>query len=275
MATYAIGDVQGCFKTLCALLERIEFRHDSDQLWFVGDLVNRGPDSLACLRFVRALNDRAVAVLGNHDLHLLAVSEGVGKPGRLDTLAPILDAPDRVELLDWLRGRPMMHSAGEFVMVHAGLLPQWDVALANHLAREVEFALRGSGYRALLANMYGNTPDAWREDLPEMDRHRITINAMTRMRTLTDGKFIDVSFKGKLADLPDGLAPWFEHCHPTFLKKTVVAGHWSALGLHVTPRFFGIDTGCVWGNQLTAIRLEDRKVYQQPCKESSIPKGWD
>ena len=275
MATYAIGDLQGCFQTMEALLAKIAFNRSSDRLWFVGDLVNRGPGSLECLRFVRHLADRAIVVLGNHDLHLLAVAEGLGKSGKHDTLAPILNAPDRDELLHWLRNRLMMHAEGDFVMVHAGLLPQWDIALAMNLARELEATLRGTDYRSLLGNMYGNEPDIWRDDLAGMDRCRIAINAMTRMRVVTGGARMDLKFKGGLANLPDDRSPWFDRRHSSFADKTFIAGHWSALGLHVSSRFIGIDTGCVWGRELTAVRLEDRMIFQVPCAESSVPKGWD
>lgn len=275
MATYAIGDLQGCFNTMEALLAKIAFKRSQDRLWFVGDLVNRGPDSLGCLRFIRHLGDRAFVVLGNHDLHLLAVAEGLGKAGKRDTLAPILAAPDRDELLHWLRNRQMLHAEGKFVMVHAGLLPQWDLALARKLAHEVEAALRGKDYRSLLAEMYGNKPDTWRDDLTGTDRLRIAINAMTRMRVVTDTGRIDLNFKSEIGNLPEGLSPWFERKHPSYVDKTIVAGHWSALGLYVSPGFLGIDTGCAWGRELTAIRLEDRMVFQVPCAESTIPDGWD
>ncbi len=274
MATYAIGDLQGCFRTLQELLAKIGFKRD-DHLWFVGDLVNRGADSLECLRYVRRLGDRAVVVLGNHDLHLLAVAEGLGKSGKHDTLAPILNAPDGPDLLHWLRTRQLIHAEGKFVMVHAGLLPQWDYTLALGLARAVEAALRGENYDALLASMYGNDPDIWRDELAGMDRFRITINAMTRMRVVTATGRMNVKFKGELAVLPDDLTPWFVRKHSSFADKTIIAGHWSALGLHVYPGFIGIDTGCIWGRELTAVRLEDGKVFQVPCAEISVRSGWD
>ena len=275
MATYAIGDLQGCFHTLEALLAKIAFDRSCDRLWFVGDLVNRGPGSLECLRFIRQLADRAVVVLGNHDLHLLAVAEGFGRSGKHDTLAPVLSAPDRDELLRWLRNRAMIHAEGEFVMVHAGLLPQWDLALAMRLAHEVEAALRGDDYRSLLANMYGNEPDTWHEDLAGNDRLRIAINVMTRMRVVTDDGRVDLKFMGELVNLPKGLAPWFARSHSSFADKTIVSGHWSALGLHVSSRFIGIDTGCIWGGELTAVRLDDRTIFQVPCAESSVLHWWD
>ncbi|MEP7154831.1 MAG: symmetrical bis(5'-nucleosyl)-tetraphosphatase [Betaproteobacteria bacterium] len=275
MATYAIGDLQGCFATLQVLLDKIDFNRAKDRLWFVGDLVNRGPASLECLRFVVGLGDRAITVLGNHDLHLLAVSEGLARQGKHDTLGPILEAPDRVQLLTALRHSRMLHVDGDNVMVHAGLLPQWSLGLSQQLAGEVEDALRGPGYRDLLAGMYGNEPAMWSDRLNGMDRHRITINAMTRMRVLNERNELDLKFKGEIEDLPPGFSPWFERRHASFAEKFIVAGHWSALGLRVTSHFAGLDSGCVWGRELTACRLEDRTVFQVPCAETALPKGWD
>jgi bis(5'-nucleosyl)-tetraphosphatase (symmetrical) len=279
MATYAIGDLQGCFKTLERLLDKVGFATASDRLWFVGDLVNRGPGSLECLRYVKSLGGRAVTVLGNHDLHLLAVAAGHGKSGANDTLQPILDAIDRDDLLHWLRQQQLLHAEGDFVMVHAGLLPEWDLSLAQRLADEVQTHLRSADYLSLLANMYGNQPDHWSEKLSGIDRHRITINAMTRMRALEIRKkknaLIDLKFKGEITDMPGELRPWFNCRHPSFENKTVIAGHWSALGLHISKNFIGLDTGCVWGRELTALRLDDRKVFQVPCAEERIPAGWD
>lgn len=275
MATYAIGDLQGCFNTLNALLAKINFDAAKDRLWFVGDLVNRGPGSLECLRFIRQLGDNATVVLGNHDLHLLARAEGLVKPGKHDTLAPILNAPDRDLLLHWLRHQRLLYTEGEFLMVHAGLPPQWDFALAIQLAREVERALRGGTYRDLLANMYGNDPDCWRDDLSSSERQRLSINAMTRMRVVTKSGQVDFDFKRGLADLPNDLAPWFDSIDASFADKTIIFGHWSALGLHMSNRTIGIDTGCAWGRELTAVRLMDRMVFQVPCAEVGIRRDWD
>src|SRR5258706_501877 len=182
MAVYAIGDRQGCFEPLERLVEAIHFDRSRDRLWFVGDLVNRGPDSLACLRYVKSLGDAAVTVLGNHDLHLLCVAEGIQKSKRRDTLEQVLDAPDRGELVDWLRHRALMHVEGGIALVHAALLPEWTVAKARALAAEVEAALRGRDYRSVLERMYGDEPDRWRDDLAGIDRLRVVINAMTRLR---------------------------------------------------------------------------------------------
>lgn len=275
MATYAIGDLQGCFETLKELLAKLEFDRKKDKLWFVGDLVNRGPDSLACLRFVRELGKSASVVLGNHDLHLLALAEGVSKAGKNDTLESVLNAPDRDAILHWLRQQQLVHADGEFVMVHAGLSPQWSLARSLQQSNDIEAALQGGEYREFLANMYGNEPDLWRDDLSPTDSLRYSINAMTRMRVVSKTGRLDLRFKGSLRELPKSLSPWFDNLHSSFADKTIIAGHWSALGLHLTRQFIGIDTGCVWGRELTALRLEDRMVFQVPCAENTVAKGWD
>ena len=261
MATYAIGDVQGCYDELRTLLESISFS-GADRLWFVGDLVNRGPKSLEVLRFVRSLGSRAVAVLGNHDLHLIAQHEGVERPRADDSFCDVLAAPDRAELVDWLRLRPMMHAEGEFAMVHAGLLPGWPVEKALSLGTEVERALRDTRYREFLRSMYGSKPDEWREDLSGWDRLRVIVNAMTRMRFCTVGGRMEFRAKGR--DAPEGYRPWFETRPPE--PGLLVCGHWSALGLKLTPQIALLDSGCVWGGALTALRLEDRRVTQVKCR---------
>jgi bis(5'-nucleosyl)-tetraphosphatase (symmetrical) len=271
MSTYVIGDLQGCFKSLQALLEKMHFNRAKDRLWFVGDLVNRGPHSLECLRFVKELGVTATVVLGNHDLHLLAVDEDIARAGKSDTLAPILAATDRNSLMDWLRQRPLLHIEDDFVLVHAGLPPQWSLSLAKNMAGELETALRGNSYRAFLKNMYGNEPARWREELSQTDRLRFAINAMTRMRIVNDDGDMDLQFKGGLRELPDGMSPWFDRLHVSFATKTIVAGHWSALGLHLSPNAICLDTGCVWGRDLTAVRLEDRMVIQVPCADTVTP----
>jgi len=210
MATYAIGDIQGCFQGLQLLLDEIGFDLLSDRLWFVGDMVNRGPDSLATLRFVRGLGERAVAVLGNHDLHLLTVAEGLEKLRRDDTLDDVLAAPDREELLVWVRHRPLMHYEDGIAMVHAGLLPSWSVSRALELAAEIESKLRNESYRSFLAKMYGNRPDRWNESLTGYDRLRVIVNAMTRMRFCTPKGIMEFKVKGKIANAPKGHLPWFD-----------------------------------------------------------------
>ena len=261
MATYAIGDIQGCFDELQALLEKVGYGK-KDRLWFVGDLVNRGPKSREVLRFVRGLGKRAVVVLGNHDLHLVTQHEGFAKPRGDDTFTDVLEARDREELVDWLRKRPMMHAEGGYAMVHAGLLPQWSVRKAVKLGAEVEAALRARSYRKFLANMYGSKPDEWSDGLEGWDRLRVIVNAMTRMRFSTPQGKMD--FKAKGARAPEGYRPWFELRAPE--NEKLVFGHWSALGLKVTQRVAALDSGCVWGGKLTAMRLEDRKLYAVPCR---------
>ena len=267
MATYAIGDLQGCLSPLERLLEKVGFRSSHDRLWFVGDLVNRGSQSLATLRFVKSLGNRAICVLGNHDLHLLNVAAGYSTQHRDDTLDDILNAPDRDVLLEWLRHRPLMHVEGEYAMVHAGLLPEWDVQKARGLAAEVEAGLRGSAYLGLLENLYGNQPDRWSDALAGHDRLRVVINAMTRLRLCsTDGR-MEFSHKGGIGHQPNGFMPWFAVPGRRSQDATMVCGHWSALGLRVEKNLLALDSGCFWGGQLSAVRLEDRQVFQADCAD--------
>src|SRR5437016_8008115 len=265
MAIYAIGDVQGSFEELGVLLGSVGFDGDKDRLWFVGDLVNRGPASLATLRFVRDLGERALAVLGNHDLHLLALAHGVVKEREDDTLAEVLAAPDRDELIDWLRHRPMIHVEANYVLVHAGLLPQWDVATAKALAREVETELRGPRHEEFLAQLYGSLPDRWNDKLRGIERLRVIVNAMTRLRFCTPEGVMEFRTKGETAEAPPGYLPWFEVPGRKSVDHTLVCGHWSALGLRIAPNLLALDSGCVWGGKLSAVRLEDRRLYQVPC----------
>jgi bis(5'-nucleosyl)-tetraphosphatase (symmetrical) len=262
MATYAIGDVQGCIDELHALLAQLSFNAARDRLWFVGDLVNRGPASLEVLRFVRGLGEKAVVVLGNHDLHLLCVAGGYARKRADDTLDELLAAPDGPQLLDWLRGRPLMHAENGYAMVHAGLLPQWSVEKALGLAREAEHSLRAPAYRDFLANMYGGTPAAWRDDLAGWDRLRVIVNAMTRLRFCNAGGEMELRANG--AEAPLGFRPWFE-LRPTG-ELPIVCGHWSTLGLRLTEKLIALDSGCVWGGSLSALRLEDRALFQVPCR---------
>lgn len=267
MATYAIGDLQGCFAPLQRLLAKCEFDRSRDQLWFVGDLVNRGPDSLAVLRFVKTLEDSAIVVLGNHDLHLLTVAAGFVKPQRGDTLSEILDAPDRVALLDWLRRRPLLHQGLGYTMIHAGLLPSWTIDQAQSLAREVEDVLRGDRYLDYLAHMYGNTPNQWRDDLTGWDRLRLITNTLTRLRICTADGVMEFSHKGELKDIPAGHTPWYEAPGRLSADAPIVCGHWSALGLKLESKLLALDTGCLWGRRLSAVRLEDRELFQVACDE--------
>lgn len=269
MATYAIGDLQGCYAPLQRLLEKAEFDSDNDRLWFVGDLVNRGPDSLAILRFVKSLGKRAVVVLGNHDLHLLAVAAGFVKAHRSDTLDEILTAPDREELLEWLRFRPLLHRDIGYTMVHAGLLPQWTIDQAQSLAREVETALRGPDHQAFLANMYGNQPNFWHDELRGWDRLRLITNAFTRLRICTVAGEMEYSHKGEIADIPDGYYPWADVPGRRSVDEKIICGHWSAQGLRLESNLLALDTGCLWGQCLSAVRLEDRALFQVECIEFS------
>src|SRR5512133_193543 len=271
MATYAIGDVQGCLGALRQLLDTLGYDSSRDRLWFVGDLVNRGPDSLGTLRLVRSLGEGAVTVLGNHDFHLLAVAAGCAKKHRSDTLDAVLAAPDREELLDWLRRRPLLHVEGNWAMVHAGLLPQWDLATAQSLAHEVEAALRGADWRDFLATLYGDTPDSWSESLRGADRLRVIVNAMARMRFCTAGGTIELHTKGETAAAPPGYFPWFDAPGRASRDHTLICGHWSTLGLKLRPDLLALDSGCVWGGRLSAVRLEDRKLFQVPCEQCQIP----
>jgi len=265
MATYAIGDVQGCYDQLRRLLDQIVFEPGRDHLWFVGDLVNRGLQSLEILRFVKGLERGAVTTLGNHDLHLLVVAEGFRKPHRSDTLDAVLSAPDRDELLAWLRQQRMIYAEAGYVMVHAGLLPQWTVAQAIDLAREVESALSGENWREFLRHMYGNEPSQWRDDLAGYDRLRVVVNAMTRMRLCTADGVMEFSHKTGPRDLPAGFMPWYEVPNRASRVTPIISGHWAALGLMMRPDVLAIDTGCVWGRSLSAVRLEDRTLYQCDC----------
>ncbi|MGE4446766.1 MAG: symmetrical bis(5'-nucleosyl)-tetraphosphatase [Azospira sp.] len=272
MATYAVGDIQGCFASLQSLLEKCSFSPEFDRLWLVGDLVNRGPRSLETLRFVKGLGDRAVTVLGNHDLSLLMAAEGFGKRHRSDTIDDILAAPDRDELLHWLRHQRLMHVQGDYAMVHAGLLPAWSVAEARALAGEVEQALQAENYREFLANMWGSEPGAWDSSLTGWPRLRVIVNAMTRMRFCSPAGEMDFKAKGELSQAPAGYLPWFEVPGRRSAATVLVTGHWSALGLRLEPNLLALDSGCLWGGKLSALRLEDRALFQVDCAaDEAVP----
>jgi len=274
MAIYAVGDIQGCYHELEQMLELIEFDSQKDKLWLVGDLVNRGADSLSVLRLIKSMGDAAITVLGNHDLHLLAVAAGVAELHHSDTLDEILAAPDRDELLTWLRQQRMLHVQDNFVLLHAGLLPDWSVQQAVTLAHEVEQALRGADYVTFLKKMYGNTPHQWDESLTGYARLRVITNALTRMRICTLQGEMQFKFKGEVGDVPDGYLPWFEVPQRASEEATVVFGHWSALGLIAKPNVIALDTGCLWGGAMTAIRLQDRKLFQVKCIKQTTKKDW-
>jgi bis(5'-nucleosyl)-tetraphosphatase (symmetrical) len=265
MTTYAIGDVQGCYEELRELIALLKFDPKRDRIWFVGDLVNRGPQSLEVLRYVRSLGDAAITVLGNHDLHLLAIAHGGQDHLRADdTLDEILNAKDRDELLHWLRHRPLMHYDANLnvALLHAGLPPQWDLKTAQACARELESALRNDdAMRELFAHMYGNQPDRWSPQLRGVDRLRFITNCFTRLRVCDRDGRLNLKFKGTLQTIPEGLVPWFRAPHRQSERFTVVCGHWSALDYYdsrnTDERVLAIDTGCVWGGRLCAVRLDE------------------
>ena len=273
MAVYAIGDVQGCRTELSALLEKLNFDTASDQLWLVGDLVNRGPDSLGVLRLVKGLGDSAITVLGNHDLHLLAVALASETPGIRHTMDDVLTAPDRDELIDWLRQRPLAHydAALDTLMVHAGVPAQWDALKTLQLARELEEALRGPDAGEFLTAMYGREPSIWSDSLQGFDRLRCITNGLTRLRYCQPDGTMDFACKLPVGQQPDGLLPWFDLAYRQLGSRRVVFGHWSALGYMERDNLLALDTGCIWGGPLTARQLDapDGEAVQVP---STMPR---
>ncbi|MDG3087061.1 symmetrical bis(5'-nucleosyl)-tetraphosphatase [Vibrio hannami] len=264
MANYIVGDIQGCFDELEQLLTQSEFDHKNDVLWLAGDLVARGPKSLETLRFVKSLGDSARVVLGNHDLHLLAVSLGVHPAKKKDKTLPIFSAPDREELFHWLRQQPLMAEHDEFVMCHAGISPQWDLSSARDAAREVENILKADHWQWLVEEMYANSPDSWDESLKGIERYIYTINAFTRMRFCYPDGRLDMFCKQPPDQInEDDLTPWFKVKSRVKLPKTVLFGHWAALNGGEFNGVIGLDTGCVWGGKLTMIRWEDKKYFYQ------------
>ncbi len=283
MAIYAIGDVQGCYDDLMGLLDEIHFDSSRDKLWFTGDLVNRGPDSLRVLRFVRDLGDTAITVLGNHDLHMLALAENLAPTHRSDTLEEIFTAPDREDLLAWVRRQPLIHHDEKlhFTMVHAGLPPQWDLNKAQQYAVEVETVLKGENYQDYLSNMYGDKPDVWDEKLAGWERLRFITNCFTRLRYCnTDGQLC-LQSKGEPGTQLPGFQPWFEIPDRKNKELRIVFGHWSMLGLYRDSfnqggSVFALDTGCLWGGLLTAMRLDgasggNRETYSYDCPGNKRP----
>ncbi len=267
---WVIGDLQGCASCLRSLLAQIP---SADPLLFLGDVVNRGPESLDALRAVRDIGERAITLLGNHDLHLLASGAGIRPLHDDDTLQDILDAPDREQLLNWLRARPLAHATRDALFVHAGVPPSWTVAQTLALANEVEARLRAPDYRDFLATMYGTQPARWDDSLVGADRLRCVINALTRMRFVAADGTMDFKTKSGVASTPKGLTPWFDHpqraTHPRAGGLPVVFGHWSALGLMIRADAVCLDTGCVWGGQLTAMRWPDRTLVQVQCRKTA------
>lgn len=271
MPVYVIGDLQGCQLSLLRLLDLIHADSTDPQLIFVGDLVNRGPKSLETLRVIKNLGDRAIALLGNHDLHLLAVAHGIRRSHSSDTVQEILNAPDRDEWLDWLRWRSLAHYQDGYLMVHAGVLPQWNVEQTLALSHEVEAKLRSSDWIHFLTEMYGNQPAKWDESLTGNDRLRCIVNAMTRIRFCTADGTMELSNKEGATNPPHGHFPWFDVPGRRTVDIPIIFGHWSTLGLVMRPNLIGLDTGCVWGGKLSAVRLEDRKIFQVDCPQYCLP----
>lgn len=280
MSTYAIGDVQGCFDELNRLLEAIRFDPAEDRLWFCGDLVNRGPDSLGVLRFVRDLGDSAITVLGNHDLHLLAAATDTRHERTKDTLDEVLEAPDREELLDWLRNRPFLHhdpSKG-FTLLHAGLPPQWDLSQAKALAKELETMLRSDNHGEFFDHMYGDKPDTWSDKLEGWDRLRFITNCLTRLRYCDNRGRLVLEYKGPPGSQGEDAIPWFMIDGRRTEKDRIIFGHWSTVTLGDVRDFrpwnvFPLDTGCLWGGSLTALRLEDKAWFSVPSDRPKVKKG--
>lgn len=264
MAHYAIGDLQGCFSQLQQLLQQIGFSHSRDTLWLTGDIVNRGPQSLECLQFCMENEASVHTVLGNHDLHLLALMHGHGKLKRGDTLTPILNHPEADRIKHWLLHQPLLRQSGQYLLVHAGLLPQWTAGQAAGLAREVENVLQSDQAEAYFANMYGNRPDSWNEQLTGYERLRLITNVFTRMRALTFDNALDYDFKSTPADMPSHLRAWFEAPGRRHTDHTIVFGHWSALGYLDDKHVIALDTGALWGGSLTAVDLAGKTVSQVP-----------
>lgn len=243
----------------------------AERLWLCGDLVNRGPQSLSLLRWAYQNRDRLVCVLGNHDLHLLAVACGARRAGRNDTLDEVLNAPDREQLLDWLRAQPLAHFEAGHLLVHAGVLPNWDLAAVLSLADEVQTVLRGSDWRSFLHQMYGDQPNRWNDRLVGIDRLRVIVNALTRLRFCSRDGAMEFASKEGTGSAPLGFMPWFDVPTRATRHLTVVFGHWSTLGLVDRPDLLGLDTGCVWGGALTAVRLSDRARFQVCCPQAAVP----
>ncbi|MEM9243757.1 MAG: symmetrical bis(5'-nucleosyl)-tetraphosphatase [Pseudomonadota bacterium] len=276
MSTYAIGDIQGCHEELQALLEKIQFDRNKDRLWLTGDLVNRGNYSLEVLRFVKSLGDSAQTVLGNHDIHLLGLAYGYGQHLPEHDLIPILEAPDREVLLDWLRCQPLLleHKALGYMMIHAGFPPQWDTDTARRCAEEVESVLRGDNCTALLRQLYDDQPDCWDEALKSYERYRFIINCLTRIRVCDKNGHLNLHYKDTLDKRPPDSFAWFNHPQRQSKGQKIIFGHWAALeGMVDEPNIFAIDTGCCWGRELTAMRLEDQQRFSVPSQTNVFSRA--
>lgn len=273
MATYVIGDVQGCFYSLQNLLEKIDFQPDDDEIWFLGDLINRGAHSLKVLKWVYAHRKSVHTVLGNHDLHAIAVYEGYAKLKRGDTIAELLASPNAAKWFNWLRQQPLLTCTQGSWLVHAGLLPQWTTAQAHALAGEVESVLRSDDYLDFFKHMYGNQPTLWHGDLTGIERYRLITNAMTRLRFCEHDGAMDFAFKGEREQAPAHLQPWFDFANCAWQPNRIIFGHWSALGLMLRDDAVCLDTGCVWGDKLTAMRLQDDAIFQVNCDGRDQPQS--
>jgi len=268
MPTYAIGDIQGCYDPLCRLLEKIKFDESVDRLWFAGDLINRGPKSLDTLRFVRELGDSAVTVLGNHDIHLLALHYGVRKRKDKDsTLFQILDAPDAEELIEWLQSNPLVHIDNKYVLVHAGIHPHWSLETLQTLKTEVETAVHTARSKKAINKLYGNTDGTWADAEYSEERITYALNCLTRMRYCESNASPEYKCSESPGKQPAHLTPWFEFNNKALSGHTILFGHWAALGYHHHNNVYALDSGCVWGNSLTALRLEDKEVISIRCKK--------
>jgi bis(5'-nucleosyl)-tetraphosphatase (symmetrical) len=279
MGTYAIGDLQGCYSELQDLLDKINFDENNDRLWFVGDLVNRGPESLDCLRFVKSLNENAKTVLGNHDLNLLAIGNEVRKPHKKDTVDEVLCADDVNELLTWLKNRPLLVNDPDldFTMVHAGLAPQWALEQAIELAEETESLIKSDQFNGFLHHMYGDHPDTWSDSLIDYDRHRFIINCFTRIRYCDVNGKLDLYEKGAPGTQAESLIPWYAMPDRKTKNNKIIFGHWSTVHMGNEKNFkqynvYPLDTGCLWDGELTAMRLEDEKLYSVPSRQVNIHK---
>ncbi len=275
MAIYAIGDVQGCYDELRRLLDLIKFDPGHDQLWLAGDLVNRGPKSLETLRFVKGLGAAAVTVLGNHDLHLIATAVSLSKAGKKDTLAAVLGAEDCDELIHWLRHQRLFYHNDDFCMLHAGLPPQWDFETTLRMARETEQAMQSPDHERFFRSMYGNKPVVWRDDLLKTEKLRFAINCFSRLRYCTVDGVMDFGPKGAPGTQPHHLMPWFEVPGRKSLDMRIIFGHWSTLGYFDGYNCYSIDTGCLWGGQLTALQLADEpKRFSIDCQSAQNPQAF-
>jgi bis(5'-nucleosyl)-tetraphosphatase (symmetrical) len=264
MATYAIGDIQGCYRTLKRLLKRIAFHPQNDRILLVGDLVNRGPNSLDVLRWASGLGERVISVLGNHDIHLIAMAKGVSEIRRTKILDQVLRARDSDKLIKWLRKRPIMYREHQFILVHAGILPAWTISEAEHEARKLEELIQGNTCATFLKFCYRSQSHIWHSELSGLEKSAVALNAFTRMRMCKSPNEMEFAFAGKPSDAPEGLTPWFQvkgrHEH----GRVIIFGHWAALGLRVLPHTIALDSGCVWGQYLTAYRIDDGAIFIEP-----------